>query len=74
MRVELGTRAELTEAEYEQRRGGLRRQAEADGAEFGTAGTASVPLAPSHWLESGRPSRQASLIVDPPNGRLPPMT
>ena len=29
---------------------------------------------PSHWGERGTPSRQASLVVDPPDGRLPPMT
>ena len=29
---------------------------------------------PSHWGERGKPSRQASLVVDPPDGRLPPMT
>ena len=27
-----------------------------------------------HWREYGKPQRQTSLIVDPPNGRLPPMT
>jgi hypothetical protein len=33
------------------------------------------PVAPPpHWLELGTPSRQASLIVDPPNGRLPMLT
>jgi len=26
---------------------------------------------PDHWLERGSPIRQTSLIVDPPNGRLP---
>jgi hypothetical protein len=26
---------------------------------------------PDHWLERGTPIRQTSLIVDPPNGRLP---
>src|SRR5262249_51792119 len=29
---------------------------------------------PPHWLERGDPQRQASLIVDPPNGRMPPLT
>jgi hypothetical protein len=31
---------------------------------------------PSHWSagERGNPQRQASLVVDPPNGRIPPMT
>src|SRR5690606_5242568 len=29
---------------------------------------------PPHWLERGRPQRQASLLVDPPDGRFPPLT
>ena len=29
--------------------------------------------APRHWLErASKPSRQTSLVIDPPNGRLPP--
>jgi hypothetical protein len=73
--VALGTRAELTDAEFAQRAAEVDRQAKADAVEFSTpaAGGGGVNP-PSHWLESGRASRQASLIVDPPNGRLPPMT
>ncbi|HEX5227241.1 MAG TPA: hypothetical protein VFW44_06000, partial [Bryobacteraceae bacterium] len=29
---------------------------------------------PSYWVERGTPTRQTSLIIDPPNGRLPPLT
>jgi hypothetical protein len=29
---------------------------------------------PSYWTERGKPTRQTSLIVDPPNGRLPALT
>jgi hypothetical protein len=29
---------------------------------------------PNYWDERGNPSTQASLIVDPPNGRIPPLT
>jgi hypothetical protein len=71
--VELGTRAVLTDAEYAQRVTALERQAQADAAEFSAPGAGGVNP-PSHWLEAGRASRQASLIVDPPDGRLPPMT
>jgi hypothetical protein len=73
--AELGTRAVLTDAEYAQRAAAIRSQAQADAEEFaapGAGGQAVVP--PSHWLERGAASRQASLIVDPPTGRLPPMT
>jgi hypothetical protein len=73
--VELGTRAELTEKEFAQRAADVDRQAQADAVEFSTPGAGGGGVnPPSHWLESGRASRQASLIVDPPNGRLPPMT
>jgi hypothetical protein len=71
--VALGTRALLSDQEYAQRVAELERQAKADATEFSTGGGGGVNP-PSHWLESGRASRQASLIVDPPDGRLPPMT
>lgn len=29
---------------------------------------------PNYWDERGKPNKQASLIVDPPNGRIPPLT
>jgi len=29
---------------------------------------------PLYWDDRGRPNRQASLIVDPPDGRIPPLT
>jgi hypothetical protein len=36
---------------------------------------ATAPVGPApHWLEPGTPSRQASLIVDPLDGRFPPLT
>ena len=38
-------------------------------------GTVGGPVSPPpHWLERGKPSYQASLIVDPPDGRMPPQT
>jgi len=71
--VEFGTRALLTDKEYAERVTAVERQAE-DDAEPISKGAAPSVNPPSHWLEAGRPSRQASLIVDPPDGRLPPMT
>jgi hypothetical protein len=72
-----GERNTLTEEEYAARETQSQRQAEADGEQFVNAqaprrGTGTGP--PSHWGERGKPSRQASLIVDPVDGRLPPMT
>jgi hypothetical protein len=71
--AEFGTRALLTDQEYAARAAALQQQADDDAAPVST-GTAPSVNPPSHWLEAGRPSRQASLIVDPPDGRLPPMT
>ncbi len=39
---------------------------------LGDVGGVTSP--PPHWLERGLPSRQSSLIVDPPDGKMPPMT
>jgi hypothetical protein len=72
---ELGLRAQFTDAEFAERAAAMEKQAAADAAEFvAPGGAVTVPLGPSHWLESARASRQTSLIVDPPDGRLPPMT
>jgi hypothetical protein len=43
-------------------------------ARFNGQLTAPTPVGPPPHYESGTPSRQASLIVDPPDGRLPPLT
>ena len=71
--AQFGTRAELTDAEFKQLASGLQRQQDADAEQFSRGGGGGVNP-PSHWLEAGRPVRQTSLIVDPPDGRLPPMT
>jgi hypothetical protein len=55
------------------------RQALNDSAEFELENADSTPggavggpvSPPPHWLERGEPQYQASLIVDPPNGRYP---
>ena len=68
-----GTRATLNDQELAQLEQELKRLAEANATEFTTGGGGGI-TPPSHWLETGGASRQASLIVDPPDGRLPPMT
>jgi hypothetical protein len=76
---QFGSRNELTEDEF-QARVKQAKQTEDDAlADFdvtsadtrnaGAVGSATSP--PPHWLERGKPSRQASLIVDPPDGRQP---
>jgi hypothetical protein len=76
-----GTRNVLTDAEFAAREAQAARQADQDVADFDFANP-SVPFGqvgggqspPQHWFERGEPQRQASLIVDPPNGRMPAMT
>jgi hypothetical protein len=40
----------------------------------GGAGRGAGLGPPGHWGESGTPQQQTSLVVDPPDGRIPPMT
>jgi len=70
----LGERAELTDAELAQREIQAKKQSEDDSEEFAAPSADLTINPPSYWVEHGKPSRQASLIVDPPNGRTPPMT
>ena len=72
-----GARAVLNDEEIKARETATQRQAEVDAettvnTERAPRGTGTGP--PSHWGERGRPSRQASLIVDPQDGRFPAMT
>jgi hypothetical protein len=79
---QFGTRNVLTDEEFRQRVAQAKQQddtaledfdvATADTRNAGAVGSATSP--PPHWLERGKPSRQASLIVDPPDGRQPPLT
>jgi hypothetical protein len=57
-----GTRNELTDEEF----AAAQARARSD--------ISPVTAPPPHWLERGKASRQASLIVDPPDGQLPTMT
>jgi hypothetical protein len=78
----LGLRNVLTDEEYAEREAQFERQDELDNADFDLENAATTPggavggpvSPPPHWLERGDPQRQASLIVDPPNGRTPPLT
>jgi len=77
--AEFGTRARLTDEEFAQREAQARNQLKSDNADFdpetadtsraGQVGSATSP--PPTWLERGKPSRRTSIVIDPPNGRLP---
>jgi len=82
--AQYGNRLYLTEDEFKQRQKEAEHQSELDNESFsvdnvkqdvvamGDVGGPTSP--PPFWLERGEPSRQSSLIVDPPDGHLPPMT
>lgn len=36
--------------------------------------TSGVGAGPEHWYERGLPSRRTSMVIDPPDGRVPPLT
>ena len=77
-----GTRNTLTEEEFQQRAQAIQQEEESLLAEIDVF-TADVttpcaircPTSPTpHWQETGKPSHQASLIIDPPDGRQPPLS
>jgi len=70
----LGERTTLTDQEFAQKEAQAKRQAEADNQSVAASDTRPGIGPPSYWTERGKPSRQTSLIVDPPNGRLPALT
>jgi hypothetical protein len=77
-----GDRQWLTEEEFTQRLKQTERQLDSDNAEFtvdnadtanaGAVGSATSP--PPHWLERSETSHRTSLVINPPDGRVPPMT
>jgi len=70
----LGERATLTPEELKQRQSQAAQAAEGDSEEFVSSETAVSINPPGYWVERGKPHAQASLVVDPPNGRIPPLT
>src|SRR5215470_10724004 len=81
--VTLGDKALLNDDEFAARAAQAQRQAAQDEEAF--VAPRSIPTAealltgagtgpPGHWGERGMPTRQTSLVVDPPTGRIPPMT
>jgi hypothetical protein len=81
---QFGIRLYLTDAEFKERQTAAAKQEALDVLDFdiekppaeikalGDVGNETSP--PPHWLERGEPSRQSSLVVDPPDGRIPAYT
>ena len=64
-----GTRAQLTEEEYQ-----AALKVGRDGLSLGDRQDKVGILGMGHWAERGLPLRQTSLIMEPANGRYPPLT
>jgi hypothetical protein len=73
---QFGTRQFLTDAEYARRLEDVRLRDERDLAPVDVlSGKVDAPNAPiPHWREYNTTSRRTSLVIDPPDGRLPPRT
>jgi hypothetical protein len=67
--AQYGDRFWLTEEEYAQRQEQANRSDQAYEAED-KAGRIGM----GHWVESDASGRRTSLLIDPPNGQLPPLT
>jgi hypothetical protein len=67
-------KATLSPEELAKREEQFRKQADADNEEFAGNGATATINPPGYWVEHGKPNAQASLVVDPPNGRIPPLT
>jgi hypothetical protein len=65
---EFGDRAQMSDAEVAAIEERERKRAEAPRREGSTG------AGPEHWYEGGKRSRRTSLIVDPSDGRIPPLT
>jgi hypothetical protein len=80
--AEFGNREFLTDEEYAKRLSQSAKQAAdaleeidvftVDTSNAGAVGSPTSP--PPHWLERGTVSRRTSLVIDPPDGRVPPAT
>ena len=70
---EFGERTVVTEEEFASRVDQSGRQAARDAEAFVEQAPAAAGGTgpPAHWLERGQPSRRTSVVIDPPNGRIP---
>ncbi len=81
--AELASRTELSDKEFAEREAQFKRQSAIDLEQVPSTAARSVDKAdperlgtgpPAHWVEWGKPSRQASLVVEPGDGKVPLMT
>jgi len=71
---EFGESLVVDDEEFAERQVRAEQQAERDAEQFveeQPAGRGGGVGPPNHWLERGAPSRRTSIVVDPPDGRIP---
>src|SRR5215510_2331452 len=67
--ADFGERTQLTGTEFARRQTQAAAQAKSDAELFVRPSDGAGGIGgPSHWVERGTPTRQASLVIDPPNG------
>ena len=66
-----GLRKFLTDEEFTERQLQSERARRDDKAERRSLGPGLTGSGPEHWYERGESSRRTSLVVDPPDGRIP---
>jgi len=72
--VELGEKALLTDQEFADRAQRLKRKYQDDKGDRRSR-PGDTEAGPEHWYEGGaKVSRRTSLVIDPPNGRMPEYT
>jgi hypothetical protein len=74
--TQFGERQLLTDEEFAERLAQAEQRDKGDLEAIDVlTGKVDMPTAPvPHWREQGTTSRRTSLVIDPPNGRLPPRT
>jgi hypothetical protein len=78
----LGSRQFLSDAEFEARAKAAQDRVTLEDEAFDTDTAEGSPQSrvwpttapPPHWGDRGEPTRRTSLVVDPPDGRIPPLT
>ena len=70
----LGTRNVLSPDEFAAREQQAAQEAASDSEEYASGNGSISNSPPSYWQDRGVPKTQASLIVEPPNGRVPAIT
>jgi hypothetical protein len=72
----VSTEIQLSDEELAKRKAEFDKAQATDSEEF-AKNTGSGPSSinpPAYWIERAHPTKQTSLVVDPPDGRIPPLT